>query len=31
MNLRSSIVGDDANVAGKPNSLNIGDSSSIEY
>ncbi len=31
VNLQSSIVGDDANVVGKHNSLNIGDSSSIEF
>ena len=31
MNLQSSIVGDDANVVGKHNSLNIGDCSSIEF
>jgi glucose-1-phosphate thymidylyltransferase len=31
VNLQSSIVGDDANVIGKHNSLNIGDSSSIEF
>nr|WP_321496397.1 sugar phosphate nucleotidyltransferase [uncultured Methanolobus sp.] len=31
VNLQSSIVGDDAKVAGKHNSLNIGDSSSIEF
>jgi glucose-1-phosphate thymidylyltransferase len=31
VNLQSSIVGDDANVAGKHNSLNIGDSSTIEF
>lgn len=31
VNLQSSIVGDDANVIGKYNSLNIGDSSSIEF
>ncbi|MDW7777134.1 MAG: sugar phosphate nucleotidyltransferase [Methanosarcinales archaeon] len=30
-NLQSSIIGDDANIAGKHNSLNIGDSSSIEF
>jgi glucose-1-phosphate thymidylyltransferase len=31
VNLQSSIIGDDAKVAGKHNSLNIGDSSSIEF
>jgi len=31
LNLQSSIVGDDANLVGKHNSLNIGDSSSIEF
>jgi len=31
INLQSSIIGDDANLAGKHNSLNIGDSSSIEF
>ncbi len=31
VNLKSSIIGDDANVIGKHNSLNIGDSSSIEF
>ncbi len=31
VNLQRSIVGDDANVQGKHNSLNIGDSSSIEF
>jgi len=31
VNLQSSIVGDDASVHGKHNSLNIGDSSSIEF
>ncbi len=31
VNLQHSIVGDDANVHGKHNSLNIGDSSSIEF
>ncbi|WP_340819081.1 sugar phosphate nucleotidyltransferase [Methanolobus sp. WCC4] len=31
VNLQSSIVGDDANVVGKHNSLSIGDSSSIEF
>ncbi len=31
VNLQHSIVGDDANVVGKHNSLNIGDSSSIEF
>ena len=31
MNLQTSIVGDDANVFGKHNSLNIGDCSSIEF
>ncbi|QLC50627.1 NTP transferase domain-containing protein [Methanolobus zinderi] len=31
VNLQSSIVGDDANVIGKHNSLNIGDSSTIEF
>ncbi len=31
VNLQRSIVGDDANVHGKHNSLNIGDSSSIEF
>lgn len=31
VNLQSSIVGDDANVVGKHNSLNIGNSSSIEF
>ncbi|HEY9206975.1 MAG TPA: sugar phosphate nucleotidyltransferase [Candidatus Methanoperedens sp.] len=31
VNLQKSIVGDDANVQGKHNSLNIGDSSSIEF
>ncbi|MDW7731323.1 MAG: sugar phosphate nucleotidyltransferase [Methanolobus sp.] len=31
VNLRSSIIGDDVNVGGKHNSLNIGDSSSIEF
>ena len=31
VNLRSSIIGDDANLMGKHNSLNIGDSSSIEF
>lgn len=31
VNLQSSIVGDDANVVGKHNSLNIGDASSIEF
>ena len=31
VNLQSSIVGDDANVVGKHNSLNIGDSSTIEF
>lgn len=30
-NLQSSIIGDDAHIAGKHNSLNIGDSSSIEF
>jgi glucose-1-phosphate thymidylyltransferase len=30
-NLQRSVVGDDANVHGKHNSLNIGDSSSIEF
>ncbi|OYT62108.1 hypothetical protein B6U67_04850 [Methanosarcinales archaeon ex4484_138] len=31
MNLQSSIIGDDANLIGKHNSMNIGDSSSIEF
>lgn len=31
MNLEASIVGDEANLIGKYNSLNIGDSSSIEF
>ena len=31
VNLQSSIVGDDTNLVGKHNSLNIGDSSSIEF
>jgi len=31
LNLESSIVGDDANLVGKHNSLNIGDCSSIEF
>ncbi|MDF1557573.1 MAG: nucleotidyltransferase family protein [ANME-2 cluster archaeon] len=31
VNLQSSIIGDDANLVGKHNSLNIGDSSSIEF
>ena len=31
VNLQSSIIGDDANIIGKHNSLNIGDSSSIEF
>ena len=31
VNLQSSIVGDDANIVGKHNSLNIGDSSAIEF
>ncbi len=31
LNLESSIVGDDANLVGKHNSLNIGDYSSIEF
>ena len=31
VNLQSSITGDDANLVGKHNSLNIGDSSSIEF
>lgn len=31
LNLQSSIVGDEANLVGKHNSLNIGDSSSIEF
>lgn len=31
VNLRSSIIGDDASLIGKHNSLNIGDSSSIEF
>ncbi|HEY9246820.1 MAG TPA: nucleotidyl transferase, partial [Candidatus Methanoperedens sp.] len=31
VNLQRSIVGDDASVHGKHNSLNIGDSSSIEF
>ncbi|WP_410507590.1 sugar phosphate nucleotidyltransferase [Methanosarcina hadiensis] len=31
LNLESSIVGDDANLIGKQNSLNIGDCSSIEF
>ncbi|MBE0523137.1 MAG: NTP transferase domain-containing protein [Methanosarcinales archaeon] len=31
VNLQSSIIGDDANIIGKYNSLNIGDSSSIEF
>jgi glucose-1-phosphate thymidylyltransferase len=31
VNLRSSIVGDNASVKGKTNSLNVGDSSSIEF
>ncbi|MDK2831280.1 MAG: glucose-phosphate thymidylyltransferase [Methanolobus sp.] len=31
VNLQSSIIGDEANVVGKHNSLNIGDSSSIEF
>ncbi|HIE31619.1 MAG TPA: nucleotidyl transferase [Methanosarcinales archaeon] len=31
VNLQSSIIGDDANLIGKHNSLNIGDSSSIEF
>lgn len=31
VNLQSSIIGDDANLMGKHNSLNIGDSSSIEF
>ncbi len=31
MNLQTSILGDDVNLAGKPNSLNIGDSSTIEF
>jgi glucose-1-phosphate thymidylyltransferase len=31
MNLQSSIVGDDANVVGKHNSLNIENCSSIEF
>jgi len=31
VNLRSSIIGDDARLMGKHNSLNIGDSSSIEF
>ncbi|MHC1576475.1 MAG: sugar phosphate nucleotidyltransferase [Methanosarcinaceae archaeon] len=31
VNLRSSIIGDSVNVSGKHNSLNIGDSSSIEF
>ena len=31
VNLRSSVIGDDVNVGGKHNSLNIGDSSSIEF
>ena len=31
INLESSIIGDDANLVGKHNSLNIGDSSSIEF
>ncbi|TFH41492.1 MAG: hypothetical protein E4G94_07870 [ANME-2 cluster archaeon] len=31
VNLQSSIIGDDANIIGKYNTLNIGDSSSIEF
>jgi len=31
VNLQSSIIGDDTNLVGKHNSLNIGDSSSIEF
>jgi glucose-1-phosphate thymidylyltransferase len=31
LNLESSIIGDDANLIGKQNSLNIGDCSSIEF
>ncbi|MBU2617196.1 MAG: NTP transferase domain-containing protein [Euryarchaeota archaeon] len=31
MNLQTSILGDDVNLAGKPNALNIGDSSTIEF
>jgi glucose-1-phosphate thymidylyltransferase len=31
INLQSSVIGDDANLVGRHNSLNIGDSSSIEY
>lgn len=31
VNLQSSIIGDDANLVGKHNSFNIGDSSSIEF
>jgi len=31
VNLQSSIIGDDANLIGKHNSLNIGDSSTIEF
>ncbi|CAD6491144.1 MAG: Bifunctional protein GlmU [Candidatus Argoarchaeum ethanivorans] len=31
MNLQSSIIGDDAKLIGKHNSMNIGDSSSIEF
>ncbi|MPN15948.1 hypothetical protein SDC9_163284 [bioreactor metagenome] len=31
LNLESSIIGDDANLIGKHNSLNIGDCSSIEF